>query len=129
MGRICFRVLLFFVPVTVVFIGIFFCLRGCQRASVPKENFEGFKISYEALAEIIEISELRQTDFGEAVGVYMLENNFFEEKEDCSEEEIRKFFSEYDNIKSGLNEKELSAFSGLINKIFEDLKTFPLRKR
>lgn len=114
-------------PVTIVFIGIFFCFFS-RRAFVPKESFEAFKISSESLIRLIELSNLCGIDYSETVSLYMLENNFFEEKKEHREEEITDFLKNYKNIKAKYTEKELSPYRDIIKNIFSDLEVFPIDK-
>ncbi|MCD7778540.1 MAG: M23 family metallopeptidase [Clostridiales bacterium] len=115
---------LFFVPVILISIGIFFCFQG-GKVKIPKENFETFGISAEALINIKELSELCGTNFYTALSLYMIENNFFDEKKEYSEEEIKNFFGNYKNIKAKYTDKEINPYRDIIINIFEDLKTFP----
>ncbi|MCD8090400.1 MAG: M23 family metallopeptidase [Clostridiales bacterium] len=55
----------------------------------------------------------------------MLENDFFEEKKEYSEEEIEGFFKNYKTIRQKYNEKNIKPYRDLINNIFNDLKAFP----
>ncbi len=121
-----FKGLVFITPVIVVFIGIFFCLGRGRGRLVSKENFESFKISSEAVIRIIEVSNLCGIDYSEALCYYILENDFFEEKKEYSEEEIRAFFEGYKNIKAEYNEKEVKPYRDLIKNIYSDLKNFPI---
>lgn len=114
---------LFFISV-LVFFALTFVFKP-EKNSIDWQEAYRFKIPTEDLFAINKISEEYETDFSKMIACYMLENNFFKNKEKIA---VNNFIINYANIRNKYKDNDSEKYYNLIKNIFEEIKSFPVLK-
>lgn len=93
---------------------------------IPVENLMAFKISYENLTKLKELSVKYNINFSELVTYYSLENNYFDDKTEIDDKIEQNFIINYDSIKNKYKSKDIEDYYNLFDSIYNEIKCFPI---
>lgn len=93
--------------------------------SIPIEQISAFKVSENTIDNLIELSEKYQINFAKLLTIYMVQNNFFEEKLYVDENIERMLVPDIKSIEEKCN-KEFSDYFLILDNIINDIKKFPI---
>lgn len=113
-----------FAIILIVIIGI--NNKNNDNLDIPIENVMAFKITYENMMKLKELSIKYNIDFSELVTYYSLENNYFDDKIEIDSKIEQDFIMNYSNIKKKYTTKNVEEYYKLFDNIYKEIKCFPI---
>lgn len=96
------------------------------KADFDIDNVTAFRISFENLLRLKELSKKYELEFSEMVVYYAFENNFFENKLEADDKIEQEFIMKYDSIKNKYRFFNFDDYYNLFNNIYQEIDCFPV---